>query len=58
MFSVHCPRHGHEVLLTEGRISGIHNTRGGVVVDWTCWCGQRGATRTGRSRPSAPTAIG
>lgn len=57
MISVNCPRHGRRVLLTERHIRGMRNTHRGIVVDWTCWCGHRGATRTGRPRPTNLDAI-
>lgn len=57
MFSVHCPRHNSEVLLTESRIRSIHTSDDGVVVRWSCWCGQPGATHTGRRRSSAGALI-
>jgi hypothetical protein len=50
MFSVYCPRHGTEVLLSESRISGLDNTGGDITVRWTCWCGHAGAFHTGRTR--------
>jgi hypothetical protein len=50
MFSVNCPRHGSEVLLSETRILGIDRTGDGLTVRWVCWCGQLGSHHTGRSR--------
>jgi hypothetical protein len=50
MFSVHCPRHGSEVLLNETRIVGIEPTGDRMRVRWVCWCGHVGAHRTGRPR--------
>ena len=50
MFSVHCPRHGTEVLLSEGRIVGIDQARDGMTVRWVCWCGHAGSHRVGRAR--------
>jgi hypothetical protein len=50
MFSVHCPRHGGEVLLSERHIVGLGpSTDGRMTVRWVCWCGYRGSHRTGRS---------
>lgn len=48
MFSIQCPRHGSEVLLSERRITGIENSGGRVTVRWTCWCGYHGSHQTGR----------
>ena len=48
MFSVHCPRHGHEVLLGERRIESLHNSPAGIEVWWVCYCGHRGSFLTGR----------
>jgi hypothetical protein len=51
MFSVHCPRHGSEVLLSTRDIEGIDPTPAGIEVRWRCVCGHHGRTRTGRPRP-------
>ena len=48
MFSVHCPRHGGEVLLPESHISSLRNSVAGIEVRWVCYCGHRGAFTTGR----------
>jgi hypothetical protein len=51
MFSVQCPRHGSEVLLSESHIVGLDRSSDGrITVRWVCWCGHRGSHRTGRSR--------
>jgi hypothetical protein len=50
MFSVHCPRHGSEVLLSDSRIRGLDSGDGHLTMSWECWCGYRGTHRTGRSR--------
>jgi hypothetical protein len=52
MFTVHCPQHGREVLLSERRIESMHNTMKGIEVRWVCWCGTRGTMLTGRLRNS------
>jgi len=52
MFTVHCPQHGREVLLSERRIESLHNTLEGIEVRWVCWCGSRGSMLTGRLRRS------
>jgi hypothetical protein len=56
MFSVHCPTHGTEVLLSERRIRAMRATPAGFDVDWECWCGTRGSMHAsramaGRTRP-------
>jgi hypothetical protein len=50
MFSVHCPRHGSEVLLSASRIASIDQTGDHLTVRWVCWCGHVGSHRTGRPR--------
>ena len=50
MFTVHCPRHGSEVLLSERRIVGIDASSDGMTVRWVCWCGHQGSHHTGRAR--------
>ena len=42
MFSVHCPRHGHEVLLGHRQILGIAGRGPDLTVRWVCWCGHEG----------------
>jgi hypothetical protein len=56
MFTVHCPRHGRQVLLDEERILGIDRDADGLQVRWICWCGHSGSHRTGR-RPLATTIV-
>jgi hypothetical protein len=53
MFTVQCPRHGSEVLLSDNRIRGLDDGDGHLTVRWECWCGYRGAHRTGRARRQA-----
>jgi hypothetical protein len=50
MFTVQCPRHGSEVLLSESRIVGLDSFDDHMTVRWVCWCGHRGSHRTGRGR--------
>lgn len=52
MFSVHCPNHGCEVLLSDRRIERLVEVDEGIRVDWVCWCGERGSFLTGRRRPA------
>jgi hypothetical protein len=54
MFTVQCPRHGSEVLLSERHILGLDPSEGQMTVRWECWCGYRGSHRTGRSRRPSP----
>lgn len=57
MFSVYCPGHEHEVLLTVSAITGVANTAEGIEVHWRCRCGTTGTWLTGARRPvAAPTA--
>lgn len=58
MFTVHCPRHGREILLDSGRVRGLDNTTDGIVVTWECWCGHVGTTVTGRTAPARPAVAG
>jgi hypothetical protein len=55
MFSVHCPQHGTEVLLSERHIVGLDPSDDYLTVRWVCWCGHRGSHRTGR--PSRRSSI-
>lgn len=57
MFSVHCPRHGAEVLLTERNIESLHNTEHGIRLSWICTCGERGSLTTGRHRARRGSAL-
>lgn len=50
MFSVHCPSHGSEVLLSEKRIRALIPVPQGLRAEWECWCGHRGSFITGRPR--------
>ncbi len=56
MLSVHCPRHGTEVLLSERRITRIARDGDHLTLEWVCWCGHRGTHRTGRPAPR-PTIV-
>ena len=54
MFSIHCPRHGSEVLLFANAIRGMRNTLHGIEIDWICSCGQTGTLVTGRLAEPQP----
>lgn len=61
MFTVHCPRHGREVLLGPRSIEAIANEAGGPVVRWRCHCGARGThavrpTHRADARSTTPAA--
>lgn len=43
--SVHCPRHGREVLLGHRQILGIDGRGHDMTVRWICWCGHHGTHR-------------
>jgi hypothetical protein len=51
MFSVHCPQHGAEVLLTDRHIEAIENSDHGIRIHWICYCGERGSFVSGRHGP-------
>jgi hypothetical protein len=57
MFSVHCPNHGAEVLLTQSHIESLENSDVGIVVHWVCWCGERGSFLAGPPRTARSRAI-
>lgn len=42
MFEVYCPTHQSRVLLSSSCIEALHNTPDGIVLEWRCWCGDRG----------------
>lgn len=48
MVSIHCPRHGARVLLTERHVRALHNTPSGVVLEVECDDGARVYVVTGR----------
>jgi hypothetical protein len=57
MFEVHCTSHGSRVLLDSSRIESVRNTPEGPVLDWRCWCGERGSLVRGTSaRPVTSAA--
>jgi hypothetical protein len=57
MFSVHCPRHGSRVLLSERRIRAMDNTPDGIVVELECHDGARLRIVTGRRAEQRPAAV-
>jgi len=50
MFTVDCPEHGTQVLLSERRIEAIVPREGGQELRWRCWCGTAGTTFVPRLR--------
>jgi hypothetical protein len=58
MFEIYCPAHEARVLLDTSRIEGLRTTPDGPVVDWRCWCGERGSLLRGHDarqpRPLGP----
>ena len=44
MFTIDCPTHGTEVLLSERRIEAVVPTEEGHELRWRCWCGTTGST--------------
>lgn len=55
MMSVHCPRHGREVLLGHRQIRGVDGRGDDLTVRWVCWCGHEGRQRV-RPRLAAAAA--
>jgi hypothetical protein len=55
MMSVHCPRHGCEVLVGHHQILGIDGRGQDMTVRWVCWCGYEGSHRP-QARPT-PTTV-
>ena len=53
MFEIFCPSHGSRVLLDHSRIDALRTTPEGPVLDWRCWCGERGSLVGGRRPPLA-----
>ncbi len=53
MFDIYCPRHRTRVLLGPRSIEALVNTPDGIVLEWRCHCGERGALPTGRRSPTA-----
>ena len=56
MMSIHCPRHGREVLVGPGQILGIEGHGHDLTVRWVCWCGEHGTSRphAGHAEPAEP----
>lgn len=48
MFSVYCPTHGGEILLSARHIEALRNTDRGIELHWRCVCGTRGVELSGR----------
>ena len=55
MMSVHCPRHGREVLVGHRQILGIDGRGAEMTVRWVCWCGHEGTHRP-HARPALVAA--
>jgi hypothetical protein len=51
MFEIFCRSHGSRVLLDHSRIEALRTTPDGPVLDWRCWCGERGSLVRGRQAP-------
>lgn len=58
MFTVHCPCHGSDVLLTERRIEEIVDLPDRHAVRYRCWCGRVGSTEIPRSRAARAAMAG
>ncbi len=53
MFSIFCPVLDHEVLLSTRQITGMTNTRHGIVVEFECACGADSVYLTGAAAASS-----
>jgi hypothetical protein len=49
MMSIHCPRHGREVLVGHRQIHGIVGRGADMTVLWECVCGHVGTHRPQRT---------
>lgn len=49
MVSIHCPRHGARVLLSDRHVRALHNTPSGIVLEVECDDGARVFVVTGRA---------
>lgn len=56
MVSIHCPRHGSRVLLSDRHVRALHNTRAGIVLEVECDDGARVHVVTGRAAGDARAA--
>jgi hypothetical protein len=57
MFSVYCPTHGGQILLSSRHIESLRNTDHGIEIHWRCVCGTRGVEVSGRlARRADPVA--
>jgi len=45
MMSIHCPRHGRDVLVGHRQILGIEGQGHDLTVRWVCACGHQGTHR-------------
>jgi hypothetical protein len=55
MFSIHCPRHGQDVLLGHRQILGIDGRGHDMAVRYRCWCGHEGTHRPQARHPGTST---
>ena len=53
MMSIHCPRHGREVLVGHRQILGIDGRGADMTVRWVCVCGHQGTHRPQRTAVAA-----
>jgi hypothetical protein len=56
MMSIHCPRHGREVLVGPRQILGIEGRGRDLTVRWACVCGHHGTHRPQQPATSATVA--
>lgn len=57
MFSVYCPAHGTEVLLSMTQMKNVRRSPLGFEIEYRCWCGHEGVSIAGLPR-LAPVATG
>ncbi len=49
MMSIHCPRHGGDVLVSPRQIVAIDGRGADMTVRWVCACGHHGTHRPQRT---------
>jgi len=57
MFAAYCPRHRSKILFSESEIRHLYNLDGSIIVEVTCFDGERIVLRTGRRRPHAHDSV-
>ena len=52
MFAHHCTACNERLLIFPSQVDSILNTAAGIVVEFTCWCGDRQTVVTGSAAPT------